>query len=68
MNDPDPHARKPAPPQAGRAAIRIVIVLAVIVIGVFALRQFWHAEERQEDPTSATAPDNTAGQGRAPAE
>lgn len=67
VQNPDPHSSRP-PRGAGQGLVRIVIILAVLAIGFFVLRQFWHADEQQQDPASVTAPDNTRGEGQAPAE
>lgn len=68
MNRPDPHNEKPGPRRASRAAISVVVIILVMVVAIFVLRQFFHAETQQEDPASVDAPDNTAGEGSAPAQ
>ena len=49
-------------------ALVAVFIILVMVVAIFVLRQFFHAETQQEDPASVEAPDNTAGEGSAPAQ
>ncbi|SMO85882.1 hypothetical protein [Paracoccus laeviglucosivorans] len=67
MQNPDLQPSRP-PRGAGQGLVRTVIVLAVLVVGFFVMRQFWHADEQQEDPASVTAPDGGRVEGQAPAE
>ncbi|MTH64847.1 hypothetical protein [Paracoccus shanxieyensis] len=67
MNNPDPHRQTPPPRQAGRGAVVIIAIVVAVIVAIFVLRQFWHADEQQEDPASISAPAQQ-GEGQAPAE
>ena len=43
MNRPDPHNEKPGPRRASRAAISVVVIILVMVVAIFVLRQFFPA-------------------------
>lgn len=70
MTTPDSDRRRLTPPPRNfrRAAVSVLAILAAVILAVFVLRQFWHADTQQDDPASLAAPDRSPGEGQAPAE
>lgn len=70
MKTPHPDHRPSTPPPRNvrRAAVSVLAILAAVILAVFVLRQFWHADTQQDDPASLAAPDRSPVEGQAPAE
>ena len=50
--DASPRSRDdhPGPKRKGRAAVAIVAILLLLVVGIFVARNFEHAEELEQNP------------------
>ncbi len=65
---PAKHQPKGPPARAGRAGVVILVIVVLMLVGIFAFRQLFHAEVQQQDPASSQAPDGAdATEAQAPA-